>query len=152
MQSATYDIKGNLKSASCNISINQNNKLNIDLIPGNWYLVWLRWSRELNIIDFNAAKYTYPENIPIYKLNNYHYYFDIDNTETKVGRWNQELNITDKQELNLNKCIGTISDIKLFDIYNDDISEIIQQYPTNKHLLINDVVRPLVGLDGAFQM
>ena len=151
LQKAEYDDKGIIKSSSCNLSIDKNNKLSLNLIPGNWYFVWVRWSKELNTFDFNAAKYTYPENIPLYKLQNHHYYFDFDNTETKVSKWNSECIISEKTDLVLNNFIGTISNIKLFDVYNDNTSEILMQDPNNKHLPINDTVRPLVGLDGVIR-
>lgn len=150
-QKAEYDTKGILKSSSCNLSMNRNSKLSLNLIPGNWYFVWIRWGKELNTFDFNAAKYSYPENIPLYKLQNYHYYFDFDNAETKVSKWDPECKISEKTDLILNNFIGTISNIKLFDVYDDNTSEILMQYPNNKHLLINDTVRPLVGLDGVIR-
>ena len=34
------------------MSIDKNNKLSLNLIPGNWYFVWVRWSKELNTFDF----------------------------------------------------------------------------------------------------
>lgn len=148
LQKAEYDNKGIIKSSLCNLSIDKNNKLSVNLVPGNWYFVWIRWSKELNTFDFNVAKYSYPENIPLYKLQNHHYYFDFDNAETKVSKWNSECRVSEKTDLVLNNFIGTISNIKLFDVYNDNTSEILMQYPNNKHLLINDTVRPLVGLDG----
>lgn len=151
LQKVEYDDKGIIKSSLCNLSIDKNNKLSINIIPGNWYFVWVRWSKELNTFDFNVAKYSYPENIPLYKLQNHHYYFDFDNAETKVSKWNTEYRIVEKTDLVLNNFIGTISNIKLFDIYNDNTSEILMQYPNNKHLLINDTVRPLVGLDGVIR-
>lgn len=151
LQKVEYDDKGIIKSSLCNLSIDKNNKLSINIIPGNWYFVWVRWSKELNTFDFNVAKYSYPENIPLYKLQNHHYYFDFDNAETKVSKWNTEYRIVEKTDLILNNFIGTISNIKLFDIYNDNTSEILMQYPNNKHLLINDTVRPLVGLDGVIR-
>ena len=43
---------------------------------------------------------------------------------------------------------GNITNIKVFEMYNDNISEILQQYPTNNYLLLNDTARKLVGLDG----
>ena len=147
-QKAEYDIKGNIKSSFCNLSIDNNDKLSIDLIPGNWYFVWIRWSKELNTVDFNVAKYSFPENIPLYKLQNHYYYFDFDNAITKVGKWNYEYQQNSKVDLKLNNFVGTISNIKLFDVYNDNTSEILMQYPNNKHLIINDTVRPIVGLDG----
>lgn len=149
LQNAEYNDKGVITSSSCNLSIDTNNKLSINLTPGNWYFVWLRWSKELNTFDFNVAKYSYPENIPLYKLQNHHYYFDF--VETKVSKWNSECTISEKTDLVLNNFIGTISNIKLFDVYNDNTSEILMQYPNNKHLLINDTVRPLVGLDGVIR-
>lgn len=151
LQKAEYDDKGIIKYSSCNLSIDRNNKLSINLVPNNWYFVWIRWSKELNTFDFNVAKYTYPENIPLYKLQNHHYYFDFDNTETKVSKWNSECVVSNKTDLVLNNFIGTVSNIKLFDVYNDNTSEILMQYPNNKHLLINDTVRPLVGLDGVIR-
>ena len=48
----------------------------------------------------------------------------------------------------LNNFYGNITNIKVFEIYNDNISEILQQYPTNNYLLLNDTARKLVGLDG----
>lgn len=151
IQKAEYDKKGKLTYSLCNLSINKNSKLSINLIPSNWYFIWIRWSKELNIFEFSAAKYSYPENIPLYKLQNFHYYFDFDNAETKVSKWNVECNVLEKTDLVLNNFIGAISNIKLFDVYNDNISEILMQYPNNKHLLINDTVRPLVGLDGVIR-
>ena len=35
-----------------------------------------------------------------------------------------------------------------FSIYNDNISELLQMYPTHQHLLINDTARLIVGLNG----
>lgn len=150
-QKAEYDIKGKIISSTCNLYVDKNDKLSINLIPGNWYFVWLRWSKELNTIDFNAVKYSYPTNIPLYKLQNQHYYFDFNNTDTKVSKWDSEFVIIEKKDLILNNFIGTISNIKLFDVYNDNTSEILMQYPNNKHLLINDTVRPLIGLDGVIR-
>ena len=36
----------------------------------------------------------------------------------------------------------------MFNIYNDNISEVLQQYPTNNYLILNDTARKLLGLDG----
>ena len=43
---------------------------------------------------------------------------------------------------------GTITNIKLFNIYCDDISEILQMFPTNNALIINDTARNILGMDG----
>ena len=44
---------------------------------------------------------------------------------------------------------GKITNIKLYDTYIDDNSELIQMLPTNQHLIINDVARKFVELPGS---
>ena len=43
---------------------------------------------------------------------------------------------------------GKITNIKIFDIYNDNISEVLMMYPNNKRLLINDTARNIIGMSG----
>lgn len=129
------------------LNINQNVK--IDLPANDYYFVYLRWSKENNLCEFSASKYKYPESVPLYKLESHHYFFDIDNPiSQKISKWNKEFAISSKQDVIIHGFDGTLSNIKIFDKDNDNISEILMQYPTNKHLTINDTARPLVGLSG----
>ena len=113
------------------------------------YFVILRWSKCMNTVDFTAYKYTYNTNIPIYKLTPANYWFDIDTSvDSYISTYNPEFTITTPSELMIYNFQGWISNIKLFDVYNDDISELLQMYPTNQHLMINDTVRQVVGLPG----
>ena len=43
---------------------------------------------------------------------------------------------------------GSITNIKLFDTDNDNITELLQMYPTNNNLIINDTARKLINLSG----
>jgi hypothetical protein len=45
---------------------------------------------------------------------------------------------------------GKITNIKVYDTYVDNVSELIQMYPTNQHLLINDTARKFVILHGTY--
>ena len=130
------------------IIINKHKKLSLSLLSGNTYFICIRWSKELNISEITSAIYTYNQNIPIYKLQSGNYYYDIDNMERVTSNWDIEFNINKKTDIILNNFAGNITNIKIFNIYNDNISEILQQYPTNNNLILNDTARKLVGLDG----
>ena len=96
----------------------------------------------------SAAKYVWPDSIPIYKLNSHHYWYDMDNMMTSTGKYNVEFNIDKKTEVMLEGFYGKITNIKIFDIYNDNISEVLMMYPNNKRLLINDTARNIIGMSG----
>ena len=130
------------------ITINKHKKLSLSLLSGNTYFICIRWSKELNISEITSAIYTYNQNIPIYKLQSGNYYYDIDNMKRVTSNWDIEFNINKKTDISLNSFVGNITNVKIFNIYNDNISEILQQYPTNNNLILNDTARKLVGLDG----
>jgi hypothetical protein len=108
------------------------------------YLVFLRWDKDLNCCDFGASEYKYNTNIPLYKLQPAHYWFEInDLIQHKVSKYDVEMTVNDKSQLIIYNLYGTITDIKLFDIYNENLSELVQMYPTHNHLIINDTARKL---------
>ena len=103
----------------------------------------------MNLVEFNAYRYTYPENIPIYKLNSAHYLFNIDEPDSKwVGKYNIEFIQSEKTSIEINGFPGWITNFKVFDIYLDNISELMQMYPTNQHLLVNDTARRIIDAHG----
>jgi hypothetical protein len=130
------------------LSLNKSKKCSITLDANTTYFVMLRWSRDMNIIEFSATKYVWPEEIPMYKLQSGNYYYDVDNMQTVTDKWNIEMQINTKSSVMLKGFYGTITNIKLFDYYNDNISEVMQMYPTNNRLLINDTARNIIGLEG----
>lgn len=139
----------------CTLSLSKMPGMKITLKPSESdkalpsYFVILRWSKSLNIAEFSAYKYTRDKDIPDYKINMYSYYFDIDNPVAVITKpYDNELIIDCKSEISLQGFYGTITNIKVFDIYNDNISQIMQMFPTHQHLLINDVARKLVDGNG----
>lgn len=112
-----------------------------------YYFLWMRWSKKRNVIELGAVPYTYPENIPIYKLQSAHYRFDFNNpTISKVCSWNIEMMVSEKSDVMINGLPGTLTNFKLFDSYIDNLGEMLQQYPTSQHLLINDTCRKIIDL------
>lgn len=133
------------------LKVNKSSKLKLELKNNQCYFVFLRWSKDLKIIEFSSALYTYPQSIPIYKLQSGNYYYDIDHMNTITDKWNIEYTIQNKVDVSLCGFLGTITNIKLFKYYDDNISEILQMYPTNNELLINDTARNILGMDGVIQ-
>lgn len=129
------------------INISNLDGLNIELANNNTYFVFLRWSKTLNIIELSAARYIHAD-LPAYKLQNHHYWFDIDHLKTKITKYNIEMSQPEKGEVIVHTFNGEMTNIKVFDIYNDNVSEILQMYPTNQHLLVNDTARKLIATDG----
>lgn len=139
------------------LKVNQNmSKFDITLVNtgktlsltfGDTYFVFIRWSRELNTVEMSAAKYVHA-NLPIYRLQNHHYWFDIDNLITVVSKYNIEMQVEKQSDIVLHSMLGTITNIKVFNYYNDNISEILQMYPTNQHLIVNDTARKLIDMTG----
>ncbi len=120
----------------------------LTLTPNEWYFVTARFSKTLHICDMSAALYSHPQGIPLYQLANWHYYFDVDNAQQSTARWNSELELTNKSDIIVNGFYGSLSNIKVLDVYNDNVSELMMQYPNNQHLLVNDTARQLYGLLG----
>ena len=103
----------------------------------------------MNLIDFSAYEYTYNENIPIYKLQKNHYWFNMNEPYSSyVGKYNIEYSIIDKADIWISNLIGSITNFKVYDIYNDQLSDFLQMYPTHQHLMINDTARKIVGRPG----
>lgn len=143
------DIKQDMESTI--LKVNKSPKLKLTLQNTKYYFVFLRWSKDLKIVEFSASEYTWPENIPIYKLQNGNYYYDIDNRQTITDKWTIEYSVSNKVDVILNGFLGNITNIKLFNSYNDNISEILQMYPTNNTLIVNDTSRNILGMDGVIQ-
>jgi hydrogenase maturation factor HypF (carbamoyltransferase family) len=101
----------------------------------------------MNNVEFFAAKYTHAD-LPPYRLQNHHYWFDIDNGMRKSSKYDIELTVENKSDVILSSFYGSITNIKVYDMYVDSISEILQMYPTNSNLLINDTARKIVDMNG----
>lgn len=111
------------------------------------YFVYFRYSKEMNISELFAARYTHAD-LPPYRLQNHHYWFDIDNGKRNVRKYDIELAVIEKSDIILYTFYGSITNIKVFDRYVDNVSEILQTYPTDSHLLVNDTARKIVDMNG----
>lgn len=124
--------------------------LELELDANTTYLVYIRWSKSMNLLEISAIHYTYPSNIPLYNLQNYHYKLDFNNIKTVVTKYDIELEQCEKKDVITYSFDGKITNIKVYDRYIDNVSELIQMYPTNQHLLINDTARKFVELPGTY--
>ena len=130
------------------ITCNVIDKCKLTLKSNEWYFVTVRYSKKLRTFDMTASIYTHPDNIPLYQLSNWHYYFDVDHNQTVTTKWNEELQISHVKDVSVYGFYGNISNIKMMDVYDDKLSELMMQYPTHQRLIINDTARPLYGLLG----
>lgn len=128
--------------------LSNNENIKVELHNNETYFVYLRWSKDLKIVELSASIYTYPEGIPLYKLQPYHYIFDIDNCLKSTGKWDIEFSQETNQEVYIEGFSGIMSNFKLFDIYVDDVNDLLQMYPNHQHLIINDTARKLIDLNG----
>ena len=137
------------EAEECKLYVNKDESISINLISNETYLCIFRFSQCMNLVDLTAYKYVYNENIPLYKLQNMHYWFEMNSPfASSVGKYNIEYFINDKQEVYISNLSGTITNFKLYDIYNDNLMDLLQMYPTHQHLMINDTARKVVGLPG----
>lgn len=150
---STGNIQVHLKinENTCYITVPQCPELNAIIknkgmmVEENLYFVWVRWSKKLNVSELGIAKYTYNESLPLYKLQPIHYKYDIDNAiYHKVAKWNIEMMQDTKQDIFVQGFTGIITNIKVFNSYIEDMSTLLQQYPTNQHLIVNDAARPII--------
>lgn len=141
------DCTQNRNNAVLYLNYDRNIKIKIKL--NTTYLVVIQWSRRMNLIRLVAYEYTHNENIPMYKLSNAHYYFDVDNaTADYVSKYNPNFSQDRKESIEIFGFDGWATNIKVYDAYVDNVSELIQMYPTNQHLVVNDTARKLVGNQG----
>lgn len=119
-------------------------KLSSTTLTDNIYMIYGRWSKNLNVSELHLVKYTYNENIPLYKLQPIHYKFDISNEISVISTYDDEFIVSDKKEVRIDAFTGIISNIKIFDVYINDLGIIMQEYPNHQHLLINDTARPII--------
>lgn len=129
--------------------VNIDESCKIDVETDNIYLCVFRFSKCMNLVDFNAYKYVHNEQIPVYKLQKQHYWFDMNNSVSSYnGKFNIEYFVKDKADVYISNYYGSLTNFKLFDVYNDNLMDVLQMYPTHQHLLINDTARKVIGRPG----
>ena len=141
-------VEQNGLETSLYLNIDKSNK--ITLQSGSIYFIVLRWSKSMNLLDMSAYLYKITnENIPLYKITNAHYFFDIDNPYAQINsQYNDLCEDLEGHDVYISNFYGGITNFKLFDVYNDNISELLQMFPTHQHLMINDTARHITGMEG----
>ena len=131
-----------------NVSLSIFDLLSINIKPNSTYLIYARWSKSMNIIELGAIEYVAPNGMPVYLVQDFNKYFDINNIKNAVTKYDIELEQYEKGDVITYSFDGKITNIKIYDSYEGNISELIQMYPTNQNLLINDTARKFVELTG----
>ena len=139
----------NQNGTKSNLYTNLYNDYKIELENNSIYFVVIRWQKSMNLFDMSCYLYTYNREVPLYKLTSGHYYYDIDNPLYQISKpFSSELEVNEPLDIYVSNFYGVITNIKVFDVYNNNISELLQMYPTHQHLLLNDTARQLVGKPG----
>ena len=146
MSVANISVDIDMTPAETVISIND--LVSIKLTPTKTYFVYARWSRNMNIIELSAAEYSKPENMPSYLVQPFHYKYALDKLITSTNKYDIELWQQEKKDVTLYSFDGKITNIKVFTKYIDSVTEILQMYPTNGNMLINDTARKFVEMTG----
>lgn len=139
-------IQQTLSETTISLLNNPNVKVTID--ANTFYFVYLRWDINLNLVELGACKYTFNQNIPQYKLQPQHYYIDLDNPIHSVAKYDIEMQQEDKSDISMSNFYGILTNIKIYDAYIGDLTQVTQMYPTSNHLLVNDTARKLLDLNG----
>lgn len=125
------------------LSLHNLNKITVDC--GKTYFIVARWSKSLNCSEMISVEYSYPSDVPSYKLNKYMMNYDFDNMKNNLSPYDIELEQCEKENIILYSFDGCITDIKIYDSYINDLTELIQMYPNNKHIVLNDTVRKFIN-------
>lgn len=144
-------LKQTTHSTYLSILNSEESKIKLPMVKNNtiqWWFVYARWSKQLNVCELAALPYTYRDGIPLWKLQPAHYYFDSDNIIKSVKQWNIELIQTEKKDVVVHGFPGAITNIKVIDVYDDNVTELMQQYPNNQHMIVNDCARKIIELNG----
>lgn len=149
IQIGNFKIMIRQESQNTTIFVNKNDKLSVTIPCNNPTFITLKLSKKLNLTEMFAYEYTYNKKIPAFKLQKHHFYFNIDNPiSSSKGKFDVEYIIPERTQVEVNDFYGWITNFKLFDLYNDNTTELLQMYPTHQHLLINDTARRVVELPG----
>jgi hypothetical protein len=113
----------------------------------NTYIVICKWNRNTFTQEITAYPYTYPTDVPAYKLKPEMYRFDFSVIEENgVCAYNND-NITEKQsEVIVLGYPFNMTNIKLYNTYLSNeqaIKESMKYTTTNKACVFNDLARPL---------
>lgn len=113
----------------------------------SFYLVICKWSRKSAVKEISAYPYTFPVDVPLYKLRPEMYKFDFESDNcTDVKEYNNDFISKTQQDIILYGTNYPITNIKLYNTYlseEDAIKESLKYTTKSKKCIFNDVARPL---------
>lgn len=137
------------KNGSFTLTPTQDGELTVTAASGSTYFLVFRWSEKMNTADLTLYPYTYNHDIPQYKLAPQHYLFDMDTPAAQSVRpWNIEYMQPEPACVSVTGFWGWLTNVKVMDVYDPELTELLQMYPQNSHLIINDTARRLLDLPG----
>lgn len=151
-EAATKDI---INFGEINVYIHYNDKqfqiefnnMKCELESFSSYIVMLSWNKSNYISEMNIYKYSYPDNLPVYKVRPDMYYFDFDNPVYSItSEYNNDFDMRYEMDCQIHPYPIQITNIKLYNEYlnkQDCIKESIKYSTNHKSCIINDLARPL---------
>lgn len=117
----------------------------ISIEKGNTYILLLRWGRSVGEISMHIYKYTWPTDIPSYKVRQAMYKFDFENPACERTVLDERLISHTGIPVVLYGYPLNIWNLKLYNKYiNDEQRDEILKYATkDKFCIINDQARPI---------
>ena len=123
------------------------NNMKCELEAFSSYIVMLSWNKSSYISEMNIYKYSYPDNLPVYKIRPDMYYFDFDNPVCSItSEYNNDFDMRCEMDCQIHPYPIQITNIKLYNEYlnkQDCVKESIKYSTNHKSCIINDLARPL---------
>lgn len=123
------------------------NELHHEIDQFSTYMVIIRWNKRTNVSEMNIYKYTYPQDIPVYRLKPDMYYFDYEHPVCELtGSYNDDMDIKQPMECQIHAYPVMLTNIKYYNAYMDieeSVKESIKYVTNHDACVINDLARPL---------
>lgn len=117
------------------------------LDPFKTYMVCLKWNRKTFSTELCVYNYTYPKNIPVYKVRPEMYKFDFENPLCEnIGVYNNDYIMREPMECKIHPYPLWMTNIKYYNEYlsrEDTIKESLKYTTKRESCIINDLARPI---------
>lgn len=111
------------------------------------YMIILKWNRRTFSTELCVYNYTYPENIPVYKVRPEMYKFDFENPLCEVvGVYNNDYDMRDPLECKIHPYPLWMTNVKYYNEYlsrEESIKEALKYTTKRESCVINDLARPI---------
>lgn len=122
------------------------NDMTAELEAFSDYLVVCQWNRATFSTEMKIYKYVHEKDIPVYKLRPEMYWFDLDEpVYDQVSTYNNDYEVTEKQECWISGYPCMLSNIKLYNKYMGEsaVKEAMKYLTQDVNCVFSDSVRPI---------